>query len=366
MHTNRRKIILFADSLSPGGAERQLLLLVKNLPDEWEPIVISLTSGPLFEEYSDAGIQIHIAKRKFRFDAFSPIKKIYSLLRMIEPDIVHSWGWMSTIASSICLIGTGIPHISSIIRMGQLPERRRYMSKICSMLGDVTIANSMAGMKSWNISSLHGRVIYNGFDRDRLKDYKSVNQNMTDFFHIIMIATMSKLKDWEKYIDTAKYITKHHYDREIVFIGNGDGPMREGILEDAEDLVNIGRMRLPGRISDPIGACFNVNIGVLLSPYGEGISNSIMEYMACGLPVICTRSGGNPELVIEGVTGFLVDSNNPPEQIAEKILWLQDNPDKAKEMGKAGKERILKQFSTEKMVEAYLSIYHEALIIHNG
>lgn len=120
-------------------------------------------------------------------------------------------------------------------------------------------------------------------------------------------------------------------------------------------------MFLPGRIRDPISECMKANLGILLSTQGEGISNSIMEYMACGLPVICSNEGGSSELVVDKITGFLVDPQNDPKEIAEIILWLKNNPIKAKTIGLAGKERIFSQFSTQKMVQDYVLLYNKAL-----
>jgi len=85
-----------------------------------------------------------------------------------------------------------------------------------------------------------------------------------------------------------------------------------------------------------------------------------MEYMACGLPVICSESGGNRELVVDGVTGFIV----PPMNISaleDKLLWLHAHPDQAQTMGMAGRKRFCNHFTVEKFIEKNLSVYQELL-----
>ena len=99
-----------------------------------------------------------------------------------------------------------------------------------------------------------------------------------------------------------------------------------------------------------------VDVGLLITPC-EGISNSIMEYMASAKPVIASREGGTKELVIDGETGFLVDQKRS-DQIIEKMNSLMVNPQLAIEMGKKGRQRIEQHFDIAKMTESYKEIYH--------
>jgi glycosyltransferase involved in cell wall biosynthesis len=82
--------------------------------------------------------------------------------------------------------------------------------------------------------------------------------------------------------------------------------------------------------------------------------------MACGLPVVCSDSGGNRELVVEGVTGFIV----PPQDVnglVDKLLWLRAHPQEAHAMGTAARQRLLKEYAVEKLVEKTLAVYAELL-----
>ena len=90
----------------------------------------------------------------------------------------------------------------------------------------------------------------------------------------------------------------------------------------------------------------------------EGISNSIMEYMALKKPVIATAGGGTNELVLNNITGFLINQKTPQE-MQEKIEFLLDNQDIAERMGQKGKERIQQEFNIEKMTNSYLDIYNK-------
>jgi glycosyltransferase involved in cell wall biosynthesis len=350
--------VLFVGPTKHGGAETQLLLLAKNLPEGWYPVVFSLTSGPLHKRFTEAGIEVRVVERKFRFDAFRPVIELRKYINKIKPSVVHSWDWMSAIASSVALVGKQIPHVAGVIRRGTLPKERRVFVKYSARLGNIAVANSQAGLTAWGLSPDRGRVVYNGFDWDRIHAYRNNKESdRQGGFNVTMIASFSDKKDWKSFIDTAKLLSQRKCGHDIFFQGWGDGPMRNDLLTYGKRLIKNGSLILPGKSNTPIKACMESNVGILLSTQGEGISNSIMEFMACGRPVICTRSSGNRELVIDGETGFFVDPDNPPEQIAEKIVWLRNNPEKAETMGKAGENRIRTHFSTEKMVDGFIKIY---------
>jgi glycosyltransferase involved in cell wall biosynthesis len=105
------------------------------------------------------------------------------------------------------------------------------------------------------------------------------------------------------------------------------------------------------------------DIGVLLTDsryHAEGLPNSIMEYMACGLPVVCTDSGGNREIVLDGYTGLLVPSRDPAAVVDALRLLLED-PQKARLFGETGRERVRQEFSTEAMVEKTMTVYESVL-----
>ena len=98
----------------------------------------------------------------------------------------------------------------------------------------------------------------------------------------------------------------------------------------------------------------------VLSTFTEGISNSILEYMALGKPVIATSGGGTNEIVADLKTGFLIGTSNP-EELAEKIELLLDNVKLREGMGLAGKEWIVKYFSIDLMINKYINLYNDLL-----
>jgi glycosyltransferase involved in cell wall biosynthesis len=90
----------------------------------------------------------------------------------------------------------------------------------------------------------------------------------------------------------------------------------------------------------------------------ELLGQTLLEAMACGSPVICTRVASMPEIVEDCVTGFIVPPNDPPA-LAERIGWLRDNPLEARKMGQAGRARVLDKFTWPAVVRRCLAIYAE-------
>jgi glycosyltransferase involved in cell wall biosynthesis len=98
-----------------------------------------------------------------------------------------------------------------------------------------------------------------------------------------------------------------------------------------------------------------MNVFVLPS-LAEGISNTLLEAMASGLPIIATNVGGNPELVVDKITGLLVPAGDPAS-LAAALGELFADPARAAELGQAGCARVKTEFSIDSMMNAYLSLY---------
>ncbi|MFW5721198.1 MAG: glycosyltransferase, partial [Bacteroidota bacterium] len=206
-----------------------------------------------------------------------------------------------------------------------------------------------------------GIVIHNGIDINHFDLQANIQYSKLDLINefkckIVMVGRFYKAKDYQTFIKAAKIVFKKTNNTAIVCIGNGPG--KEHAEKQANDLLNKNIFFLGNRKDIPAFLKI-MDIGVLLNNinvHAEGISNAIMEYMAAGLPVIATNAGGTPELVKDGLSGFLVPAFDE-NLVAEKILYLINNPDKAREMGKRGRERIKNEFSIASFTSNYLTLY---------
>jgi sugar transferase (PEP-CTERM/EpsH1 system associated) len=140
----------------------------------------------------------------------------------------------------------------------------------------------------------------------------------------------------------------------------GDGPLRlkaQSVL-DAAGLSHLAW--LTGERDDVADIMRGLHVFALPS-LAEGICNTLLEAMASGLPVIATAVGGNGHLVVPDVTGYLVEPGNPLP-MASQLANLFKQPQRAKRMGLAGRQRVLEKFSLHSMVCAYESVYDQSLL----
>ena len=140
-----------------------------------------------------------------------------------------------------------------------------------------------------------------------------------------------------------------------MFLAVGDGETLDACRAAAEDL---GSMRFLGKRKDVEDLVAAFDVGVLCS-FVEGLSNSIMEYMALGKPVVATDGGGTRELVVDGDTGFLVPQADAPA-LAAAIEHLVDWPGVAHRMGTAGRIRLRQHFSVARMIDETIALYERA------
>jgi glycosyltransferase involved in cell wall biosynthesis len=352
------KILYLTDGLDFGGAERQLSLLLKYLRPEWETRVVSLRDGPFHQILQDQKTKFVIYQRHSRFDLV-PVFQLYLDILQYKPDIIHSWGWLSSaLVAPICKL-LHICFIDGSIRIAGKLQNHYWRTKITFFLADLIVANSLAGISSYQVPAEKSCVVYNGLDPDRFKYLNHNSKTHHEITTVIMTGRISPYKDFPSFFEAARRLNFQEPGFwKFIAIGAGFGDSRSGFIKLAEDLVDAGVVELPIAGLEVLPYLQKADIGVLLSTasFKEGISNSIMEYMACGLPVICSDSGGNRELVLDGDTGYIIPSENV-EAFIEKLLYLKNHPDISKMMGNAGFRRVNSLCSMERMISNYEDIY---------
>ena len=355
-----RRVLLLADSLGNGGLERQLALLAEYLPPGWERAVWSFSGGPFAEVIRAAGTEVQMHQRAATWD-IRPAVPLWRLLVRRRPDVVHSWGWMSTAAAGPACRLLGIPLVDGTIRTGALNPQRGLISRLSMTWATRVIANSHAGLTAYRVGADRGRVAYNGFDPKRLALAERAGAPAAGRFTVVMTGRMGEQKDFPAFLEAARRVAQAE-PTAWRFLAVGDGPQRARLMRHVNDLIAAGAVAFPPPCQEVLPIVRQAHVGVLMTPphIGEGCSNSIMEYMACGLPVVCSNRGGNRELVLGDETGFLIPPADP-SALADKLRWLRAHPNDAAVMGHRGRARLLHDFSVEKMVRGIVSVYEETL-----
>lgn len=364
------RILLLADSLVAGGTERRLVELIKGL-GEYPSIDLRLVvfSDKIhYSEIHDLGITIDIIRRKPKRNPIV-FYKVFRICRQWKPDLIHSWGTMSSFWAipSILLLRIKLINgniVNSTPNLGFF-NAVYFRAKLTFPFSKVIVSNSKAGLDAYRVPKRKGRCINNGFDLRRISDLREETALKNDLKintkNVIgMVGRFVMEKDYNTFFKAAIKILEQR--RDVTFIAVGSGPTLEacqamipseyqdlcifaGYQKDVESIVNI------------------FTIGVLSMDnklHGEGISNAILEYMAMGKPVVATSGGGTNEIVLDRETGFLLPENSP-EALAERLTHLLDNPDEAETLGMNGKKRIEEHFSLNKMTKEYIDLYSALL-----
>lgn len=355
------RVLHITDSLGTGGAQRQLALLLKYLPPNWERMVWSLEGGPFVHVIRDQGIPVICARRRFRLDG-SPVLGIWRVLARWRPDVVHSWSWVGSVASAPYCRVVGTPLIDGSIRMGMRPEHRAFPQMLGMRSSTYVIANSRAGLQAWNVGPARGHVVYNGFDPDRLPLCTAQPLPRYGAFTVVMTARMQRAKDFRSAISAIRSLTEAQGPTWRL-LAIGAGPDRGELMTEARDLIERHVVEFADVGLEVLPLVRQADVGILMTDptrHAEGCSNAILEYMACGLPVVCSESGGNRELVLDGQTGFIVPAGDVVE-LASRLDYLRREPAVARKMGLAGRERLHRAFSVDTMVAETVGLYTEAL-----
>ena len=204
-------------------------------------------------------------------------------------------------------------------------------------------------------------VIYNGFDFKRI-EYLENEKNVKDKFNIKtkyivgMVASFSNKKDYDTYIKAAILTMAKENNITFLCIGSGDDSKFKAMVPKEF----IDRVKFLGKQENVENIMNICNIG-LLTTFTEGISNSLLEFMALSKPVIVSGEGGCSELISNGKNGFLLKVGDFKE-ISNKILFLLKNINLLNEFGDASRKIVEQKFSISCMHEEFRKSYTEIIL----
>jgi glycosyltransferase involved in cell wall biosynthesis len=357
------RILHLTESLGPGGRERQIVELLRGLSahrDIDSFVAVTDEEEVRYEidrEYAQVIQLVRRGKRDFRL-----FKSLHELVSDLKIDIVHSWSSMCSIYAAPVAKLCGSAFVNGFVRDAPphiTPWNKNYlMGKLSIPFSDIVVANSRAGLAAYHIPERKGLCIYNGFNLERVSNLTDEAElrsilGMTTPHIVGMVANFTPRKDYATFVEMACRIC--HLRDDVTFVAVGDGQTLSQV-RDSVPPEHSPRIRFLGRRKDVESIANLFAVGVLVSNSGEGFSNAITECMALGKPIVATKDGGNPELVLEGQTGYLVPRHDA-EVLTDRVLRLLNNRGLAHEFGMEGRRRIETLFSLDAMTNAYLCLY---------
>ncbi len=303
-----------------------------------------------------------------------------SVLRRERFDVLHSHNPPAALTALVVSKIFRTPHLLTMhgpwagVRMNPLTRLLgRLIEGFCIHLADRVTCDSRALMeemiRTYNVRSEKFAYIPNAVD---ISIFRPVNKKKareklglkTGSKIVLYTGRFVREKGLPTLLDAAKKITAGRGDVSLLLVGGGfdEHLVKNWLRENPEQAKKIAV--IPYINYEMMPFVYNACDVFVLPSLAEGMSRSVMEAMACGLPVVATNVGGNPELV-QNDTGILVEPENPL-QLAEAVCGLLDDEKKSKAMGRRAREFIEKNMSVEKRVGAFLRIYGEMKLRSGG
>ena len=364
-HSRKYRIMHLIEDLEFGGAERQLVTIVKSTnPQKYSVAVCCLSnSGAMADELQQAGFTIHILGKCKGFD-FKLLFKLTGLLLSRKIDILHThiftanfWGRLAALfVPGLSVVQHEHSHFT--LQSGF----RRLIERILVVKSNIIIAVSADLHKCFSrkIRDLHNKLklIPNGsIVVDELSQVETTTQSRfySKIKTVAIIGSLEPRKDHQTFLRAAKIV--HERNPKTRFLVIGDGPLRSTLESQAKFLDFNGNLQFTGWQSDIPTLLKNIDVYVS-SSLTEGISLALLEAMAANVPVVCTNVGGTPEIIKHGERGLLVKKQNSKE-LAKAITDIIENPKMGSRVAQRGREFVLQNFSAKRMISQVESIYSE-------
>ena len=349
------RLALVIPTMDQGGAEKQLCLLAENLPrDQFDVRVFLLTrDGPLTERLRNAGIKVVVIGKRFKVDP-TALFRLRKQFKAFQPDIVHTWLFAANSFGRVAARMASVPRIMASERCVDLWKTSAHFlidRRLAGFTDTITVNSQGSKLEAGNVESCEFRT-----GELQSVDASSARESLQVADGRRLILAVGRLWPQKRYRDliwAAELMGTMRGDTTLVIVG--DGPQSAELLRHRDAISTPLHVRFAGHRSDVADLLPHADVFWIGSEY-EGQSNSVIEAMQAGVPVVASDIAGNRDLVLPGETGFIVDLGDTAD-FARQTHKLLEDPELARRMGEAAKQRIANEFSVEKMVNAYVKLY---------
>jgi glycosyltransferase involved in cell wall biosynthesis len=285
----------------------------------------------------------------------STCRQLWRFFRTARPDIVHTHNSFPLIYGALAARLAGVRRLVHT-RHGQRFGATARETVLFGLAARLVTRIICVSQDSRQLSAAEGlpeprlQTIWNGIDAGRFS-YAGPQRDAP----VVTVCRLSPEKDVEGLLRAVALVAST--DPSFRLRIAGDGPLGPALRGLARELGVETRVEFLGDVKDVAGLLQDASLFVLPS-LTEGISLTLLEAMARGLPVVATDVGGNREVVVHGQTGLLVPSGQPA-RLADAIVTCRRDPDRAVGLGRAGRNRVLAHFQAHRMVRDYENLYRE-------
>jgi len=371
------RVLFLIDNLRPGGAQKALLAMVRALrAAQADPRVWCLGGSSEFEEkFRAAGVPV-LGKPGSALAALREPLALRRYLKRERIELVQTLLFHSDVAGRIAGRlarwsdeGRRRPVIVSSVRASNLRNRgwqyrlARWTAPLADAFTPVSRRTLEFAARTEGVAPERATVIPNGIDPadwDSIPDMAAARAKLDlpqDAFVVCTLSRLHEQKGMEFLLAAARTVAEKAPS--ATFLISGYGPLRERLEAQARQLGVDARVRFLGYRKD-VALILAASDVFALPSLWEGMSNAVLEAMAAGKPVVATAVDGAVDQVLPGESGLLVPPGDA-DALAQALLDLARDPRKAQEMGIKGRERVRREFSLDRMTDAYIELYRRLL-----
>jgi glycosyltransferase involved in cell wall biosynthesis len=374
------RVLLFVNGFGMGGTERHVVNLVGALDRSRFDVRLACFKrwGHLLGEIENRSVPI----REYPIDSLHNLRTLHQQLRFARDlvrdriQIVHTHNFYANVFALPAARLAGVRVVLASIRdtgVYQTPMQKHVQKMACRMAHRVVV--NADAIRSWLVADGYRRdrivVIRNGIDLSGFqspRDVREVRRELdvpADAPLVVMVSRLHELKGLDDFLDAAAILSGRRRDLHFLVVGERfkarsgewerDGVYQQVLERQAQRLGIADRVRFTGFRLDVPSLLAASTVSVLPS-LSEGLSNTVLESMAAGVPVVTTSVGGTPEAVTDGETGLLVVPRDPPA-LARAIGRVLDDPGLARRLGENARDRIERHFSLEGMTRTTEDLY---------
>jgi glycosyltransferase involved in cell wall biosynthesis len=348
----RRRVLLVSGPVA-GGMRRHLEALVSGLLPRGYDVAVA-TPATVELEPLVAWFPFELGERPRPFADTQALRSLRAAVREWRPEVVHAHGVKAALLA-LALPLPGRPHVlvtfHNLWHGGPLTLPLRWLA---SRAAAIIVVSEAVGRRLEECGVRHRQlaVVPNGVDLDRFPP--SPPRSSDGPFTALFLGRLTEEKGVPVLLEVVQSLPREPLIR---VVAAGDGPLRSSL--EAAAGQSEGRLSFvgPRQVVTPL---YHAADAVVLPSRSEGHPMTALEAMACGLPVVASRVGGLPEIVVDGETGLLVPPGDAPAMVLALVTLASDR-ERAREMGSAGRARIEALFSEQRMLERVEAVYNRVL-----
>jgi len=365
--SEKLKILFIHGITEIGGAERELLLILSELPSlGYQPVVACPAQGPLVQELDRRKIEHHaIAMPPWRKllaypKRASAVRVLREVIMTKRPLVLHVndiW-WVPQTLRAVA--GFRIPIVAHVRQEIDPPKVRRYelneLDKVFPVSRQIQRSLEAGGVLPERL-----RVIYSGLDTSAVPVQADGHQIRHEFgipVDVPLIGTVGNLfprKGYEVMLRALPTILKSLPELHYLVVGGGNAAYETRLRSLVKELGVANRVHFAG-FQDPVYS-YLAAIDLYVHPaLTEGFGIAVLEAMAMRKPVVATATGGLPEIVQDGETGIVVLPGDP-DALAQSVSELLQDSARCRQLGEAGRTRVATHFTVESMMDQLVSGY---------